>query len=99
MIGGRLRVSSYVYWPYGHGEPLDQVNKREQSIDMAYNGTESQLASVIREYNVAYVYVGTEELGNYPDCISQFSVVTWLLQVYEDVGLRIYQVDLAMMDG
>ena len=99
MIGGRLRVSSYVYWPYGHGEPLDQVNKREQSIDMAYNGTESQLASVIREYNVAYVYVGTEELGNYPDCISHFSVVTWLLQVYEDVGLRIYQVDLAMMDG
>ena len=23
MIGGRLRVSSYVYWPYGHGEPLE----------------------------------------------------------------------------
>ena len=99
MIGGRLRVSSYVYWPYGHGEPLDQVNQREHAIDTAYNGTESQLASVIREYNVTYVYVGAEELGNYPDCISHFSVVTWLLQVYEDVGLRIYQVDLAMMGG
>ena len=99
MIGGRLRVSSYVYWPYGHGEPLDQVNQREHAIDMAYNGTESQLANVIREYKVAYVYVGTEELGNYPDCISHFSIITWLLQVYEDVGLRIYQVDLALMDG
>ncbi len=93
MIGGRLRVSSYVYWPYGHGEPLDQVNQREHDIDMAYNGTESQLASVIREYNVTYVYVGAEELRNYPDCITHFSVIQWLPQVYEDVGLRIYQVE------
>jgi len=99
MIGGRLRVSSYVYWPYGHGEPLDQVNQREHAIDMAYNGTESQLASVIREYNVTYVYVGAEELGNYPDCIAHFSVIQWLPQVYEDVGLRIYKVDLTKLGG
>jgi hypothetical protein len=97
MIGGRLRVSSYVYWPYGHGEPLDQVNQREHDIDMAYNGTESQLASIIREYNVTYVYVGAEELGNYPNCITHFSVIPWLTQVYEDVGLRIYQVNSAQM--
>ena len=45
MVGGRLRVSSYVYWPYGHGEPLDQVNQREHDIDMAYNGTATDLAS------------------------------------------------------
>jgi hypothetical protein len=99
MIGGRLRVSSYVYWPYGHGEPLDQVNQREHAIDMAYNGTESQFSSVIREYNVTYVYVGAEELGNYPDCITHFSLIPWLPQVYEDVGLRIYQVDLAEVGG
>ena len=99
MIGGRLRVSSYVYWPYGHGEPLDQVNQREHAIDMAYNGTEAQLESVIREYNVTYVYVGAEELGNYPDCIAHFSVMPWLPQVYEDVGLRIYQVDLTKVGG
>ncbi|HLN89614.1 MAG TPA: hypothetical protein VK253_06070, partial [Candidatus Binatia bacterium] len=28
MIGGRLRVSSYINWPYGHGVPLDQVFHR-----------------------------------------------------------------------
>jgi len=94
MIGGRLRMSSYVYWPYGHGEPLDQVNQREHDIDMAYNGTESQLASVIREYNVTYVYVGVEELRNYPNCIAHFTSISWLPQVYEDVGLRIYEVHL-----
>ena len=97
MIGGRLRVSSYVYWPYGHGEPLDQVNQREHEIDLAYTGNETQLASVIREYNVTYVYVGAEELSNYPNCIAHFSSIPWLLQVYEDVGLRIYQVNLAQM--
>jgi len=97
MIGGRLRVSSYVYWQYGHGEPLDQVNQREHDIDLAYTDNETQLASVIREYNVTYVYVGAEELSNYPNCTAHFSSITWLLQVYEDVGLRIYQVNLAQM--
>jgi hypothetical protein len=97
MIGGRLRVSSYVYWPYGHGEPLDQVNQREHDIDLAYTGNETQLASVIREYNVTYVYVGAEELSNYPNCTAHFSSISWLPEVYEDVGLRIYQVNLAQM--
>ena len=45
MIGGQIRVSSYVNWPYGHGVPLDQVFQREHDIDAAYNGTEAQLAS------------------------------------------------------
>ena len=72
MIGGRLRVSSYVNWPYGHGIPLDQVLQREDDIDTAYNGTETQLATVVREYNVSYVYVGAEEINNYHRLRSAF---------------------------
>jgi hypothetical protein len=97
MISGRLRVSSYVYWPYGHGEPLDQIYQREHDIDTAYTGNETQLASVIREYNITYVYVGAEELSNYPNCIAHFDSIPWLLQVYEDVSLRVYQVELSKM--
>jgi hypothetical protein len=97
MVGGRLRVSSYVYWPYGHGEPLDQVNQREHEIDNAYTGNETQLANTIREYNVTYIYVGAEELSNYPNCITHFDSMPWLMQVYEDAGLRIYQIQLAQM--
>ncbi len=97
MIGGRLRVSSYVYWPYGHGIPLDQVNQREQDIDAAYNGTETQLAAVVREYNVSYVYVGSEELSNYPGCVARFDGAAWLAQVYADGNLRVYRVDWARM--
>jgi len=92
MIGGRLRVSSYVYWPYGHGEPLDEVFGREQAINNAYNGTQSQLESVVREYNVNYVYVGSDELDNYPGCVGRFNELGWLVQVYSEDNLYVYQV-------
>ena len=94
MIGGRLRVSSYVYWPYGHGEPLSEVNEREHAIDNAYNGTESQLSSLIQEYNVSYVYVGNDEIRNYGyDCVTRLNEIGWLIQVYSESGLYVYQVD------
>ena len=98
MIGGRLRVSSYINWPYGHGQPLDQVFQRKNDIDSAYNGTETQLAAVVREYNVSYVYVGAEEISNYPGCVAHFDSVGWLMQAYSDGNLKIYRVDWAQMD-
>ena len=93
MIGGRLRVSSYVYWPYGHGIPLSDVNARENEIDQAYNGTTDQLALVTEKYNISYVYVGNEELRNYPNCTAHFNGVGWLKQVHVEGALRVYQVD------
>jgi hypothetical protein len=97
MIGGQLRVTSYFYWPYGHGIPMDQVFQRAHDIDSAYNGTQTELSAVIHEYKVSYVYVGFEELSNYPGCIAHFNSVNWLTQVYADGNLKIYQVDLAKM--
>ncbi len=97
MIGGRLRVSSYINWPYGHGVPLDLVFQREHEIDLAYNGTAAELTSVIREYNVSYVYVGSEEIGKYLNCIAHFDGISYLTTVYSDGNTRIYQVDLAEM--
>jgi hypothetical protein len=94
MIAGRVRVSSYVYWPYGHGVPLDQVWQREHEIDSAYNGTAADLATVVREYNVSYVYVGNEETGYYSlNCIAHLDSVGFLTTVYSDGNLRVYQVD------
>jgi hypothetical protein len=92
MIGGRVRVSSYIYWPYGHGVPLDEIYAREHQIDSAYNGTVEDLASVVRQYNVSYVYVGNEELGKYPNCLAHFDSVDWLSTVYLNGNLRVYQV-------
>lgn len=94
MIGGRLRVSSYVYWPYGHGVPLDQIDQREHDIDAAYTGNATQLEAVIKEYNVSYIYVGNQELGNYPNCIAGFNAISWLEPIYTNQNIAIYQVEL-----
>jgi hypothetical protein len=97
MIGGRLRVSSYVYWPYGHGVPLSEVQAREKEIDQAYTGTIAELAAVVQKYNVTYVYIGREELGNYPNCTAHFDSVDWLTQIYAENDLRVYRVDITEM--
>ncbi|MCW4029244.1 MAG: hypothetical protein NWE92_06315 [Candidatus Bathyarchaeota archaeon] len=97
MIGGRLRVSSYFYWPYGHGIPQDEVMARSQEIDQAYTGTAADLAAVVEKYGVSYVYVGNEEKGNYPNCIAHFDGIDWLTQVYEEGTLRVYEVDTSRM--
>ena len=94
MIGGRLRVDSYVYWPYGHGVPLDQIKQRNSEIDSAYKGTPAELQTVIEKYHVSYVYVGDDELSNYPGCNQRFDNTTFLKPVYFNQQLEIYQVEL-----
>jgi hypothetical protein len=94
LVGGRLRVDSYFYWPYGHGEPMSEVFEREQTIDSAYDGKETQLESVVKEYNVSYVYLGNDELKNYgQDTIAYLEGVSWLTQVYSQDNLYVYHVD------
>jgi hypothetical protein len=91
MIGGRLRIASYVNWAYGHGIPDDDVQKRFADVDIAYTGSEEDLRQVIEAYNVTYIYVGTDELHNYPECVARFNSIDWLEPVYSE-SLRIYKV-------
>jgi hypothetical protein len=99
LIGGRLRVSSYINWPYGHGVPVWQIFQRQTAIDNAYNGTEDQLKTLVQTYNVSYVYVGSEELNNYPNCIAHFNSINWLTQVYAQNSQYVYQVEWTKLDG
>ncbi len=92
MIGGRLRVLSYLNWPYGHGIKLDEIWERVKDVDMAYNGSASDLKNVIEKYGVKYIYVGREEIRNYPKCIERFDKIKWLRLVY-DRGIKIYKVN------
>lgn len=94
MIGGRLRVDSYVYWPYGHGIPLNQVFQRDNDIDNAYNGTAAQLQAVIEKYGVSYIYVGNDEHYYYPNCNTLFNSISWLKIVYNSQNIQVYQVEL-----
>jgi hypothetical protein len=91
MIGGRIRVLSYINWPYGHGVPLDDIWTRMHDVDRAYNGTETDLKQVVETYKINYIYVGGEELRNYPGCIAKFNAINWLKPVYND-SLSMYEV-------
>jgi hypothetical protein len=91
MIGGRLRVASYVNWAYGHGVPYDNIQKRIADVDLAYTGSEDDLRQVVETYNVTYIYVGNEELNKYPGCVARFNSIDWLEPVYGESS-RIYKV-------
>jgi hypothetical protein len=91
MIGGRLRVASYMNWAYGHGVPYDGIQKRFIDVDLACTGSEDELRQVVETYNVTYIYVGSEELSKYPGCIARFDSVEWLEPVYGESS-RIYKV-------
>jgi hypothetical protein len=95
FIGGRLTVSAYINWPYGWGVPLNDIYQRQADIDRAYTGNATELQQVITTFNVSYVYVGYDELSNYPNCTAHFDSIGWLKPVYTDQNLRIYKVDLA----
>jgi hypothetical protein len=91
MIGGRLRVASYVNWAYGHGVPYDDIQERFADVDRAYTGSEVDLRQVVDTYDVTYIYVGEEELSHYPGCVARFDSVEWLEPVYAG-SLRVYMV-------
>ncbi len=91
MIGGRLRVASYVNWAYGHGVQYDDIKTRFADVDRAYTGSEDDLKQVVETYNVTYIYVGGEELSKYPGCVARFNSIEWLKPVY-DGSLSVYKV-------
>jgi len=93
MIGGRLTVASYVNWAYGHGVPWDDIKARCDDVDSAYTGNSENLMQIVNAYNVTYIYVGADELRNFPGCAERFNGVEWLRPVYNG-NLRIYEVVL-----
>jgi hypothetical protein len=95
FIGGRITVSAYVSWPYGHGIPIEQILDRGSDIDKAYKGTTNDLKTTVIKYNVSYVYVGLEELREYSGVNSKFENITWLTNIYNMQDLNIYQVNWA----
>ncbi|MEM2969510.1 MAG: hypothetical protein QXR63_01080 [Candidatus Bathyarchaeia archaeon] len=94
MIGGRLRVLSYLNWPYGHGVKLDDIFERVEDVDKAYTGSADDLEIVIKKYGIKYVYVGVEELENYPHCVEKFDKIEWLRLAYNG-SLKVYEVSVS----
>lgn len=92
QIGGRLRVLSYINWPYSHGYNTgsDNVFARLDDIKLVYSQMDSKF--VLYKYKVRYVYSGPEELANFPKHREILDQATNLRVVYNSGGIQIYEV-------
>lgn len=77
--------------------PDNQVHRRMNDVARLYNTTELQEAmEIIRDYDVSYVYVGTQEALYYePAGLEKFETMTaegLLRQVFQNADVTIYEV-------
>ena len=94
QIAGRLRVLSYINWPYSHGFNTgeDNVFSRLYDIEKVYEGADPVvLKRLLDKYNVDYLYLGSEEYGLNPNIDKVFDNLTFLKLAYNQEGIRIYE--------
>jgi hypothetical protein len=91
-FGGRLRVLSYINWPYSHGYNLgtDNVFSRSEDIESLY-GT-GNISLIKLKYHVKYIYYGEEEKSKYPLIEAVFDNSRELVKVYDREGIKIYNI-------
>lgn len=73
----------------------DKVAGRDTEVDSIYNNPGSdQALSVLRKYNVEYIYIGNLEKQRYPaESLQKFSSDSGRYKpIYEKDGVTIYQV-------
>ena len=97
QIGGRLRVLSYINWPYSHGFNTgpDNVFARVNDLESLYNNAQDvpEVNYVLGKYNIDYSYLGPEEKNRYPTAASFFDQTSNLRRVYSDSSIVIYKVN------
>ncbi len=97
QIGGRLRVLSYITWPYSHGynEGEDNVFRRRSEIESVYaNPTDSANTNmVLTKYRVGYILYGNEESDYYPNFKNVADKLSQFEKVYEEGRITIYKVN------
>lgn len=75
----------------------NRIRQRMNDVALLYNTTDQQAAlSILDKYDVAYVYVGTQEaLYYFPDGLAKFddmAAAGWLRQVFRNDDVTIYEV-------
>ena len=84
---GEWKVSSQE-----HGKP-DEVGERFHDIKKMYLTKDSNEAiSIIRKYNIDYVYVGELEKIIYGSGINKFANIKYFTNIHSDSGVNIYNI-------
>lgn len=94
-VAGRIRVLSYINWPYSHGFNVgeDNVFSRVEDINTFYSDPENN-KNVLDKYNVDYVYFGSEERSNFPESENKLESTKFLEKVYDwEESIKIYRTE------
>jgi uncharacterized membrane protein len=95
QIGGRLRVLSYINWPYSHGYYLgeDNVFKRLEDIENLYQNSKNKelVLKIMEKYKADYIFYGPEEKRNFPEAATNFDQNENLKKVYESNEIQIWK--------
>ncbi len=91
-IGGRLRIISYINWPYSHGFNYgeDNVFSRVDDVETVYRTADINL--VKSKYKANYIFLGQEERGKFPGAESLLDKNVFLKKVYTQEGVSIYEI-------
>ena len=96
QIGGRLRILSYINWPYSHGFNTgeDNVFKRLRDIKKVYerNTRNEERMSILYKYETAYIFYGREERRKFPNTEELFDNLKYFETVYNSGGIKLYEV-------
>lgn len=94
-IGGRLRVLSYINWPYSHGYNTGQDNvfARLEDVESVYRKADdfNFTKTILKKYNAGYIYLGAEEKNKNPESEYFFDSNNSLKKIYENQSLKIYE--------
>jgi hypothetical protein len=93
-IAGRIRVLSYINWPYSHGfnEGRDNVFTRVDDVNTFYN--DPTRLDILNKYGVNYVYFGGEERSNYQISENKLESVEFLEKVYEKEDIKVFRIKI-----
>lgn len=91
-IGGRLRIISYISWPYSHGfnTGTDNVFSRVTDVTSVYKT--GDIAAVKLKYEARYIFYGQEESGQFPAAGKLFDENKSLKLIYNQDGIKIYKI-------
>jgi len=91
-IGGRLRIISYINWPYSHGFNYgnDNVFSRVRDVTEVYKTGDPGLVKF--KYSAKYVFYGREGRGQFPLAEKLFDKNKNLKLIYNRDGIDIYEI-------
>ena len=91
-IGGRLRIISYINWPYSHGFNVGEDNVFSRVKDVTHVYETGDIGLVKLKYKAEYIFYGGDEQGQFPLAGKCFDQNKNLKLIYNQAGIKIYKI-------